>query len=279
MLKIKYNFDSSQISFIKNGGKVKGYIECDDIDLLSKIIPYVKNYKYIGNTSNILFLFEKKDIYLIRYINRQFIVLPNKILMGSSLSLNRIYQNSLKYEFSGFDAIGLIPGFLGGAIINNASCFNQEISSFLDFIILMDQYGNIKKIDKKMIDFSYHKSSLESSNLIICAVFNYHMISKNKLKESHARYFNIKKATQPLDKLTLGSLFSYNGKVCVPYILDHLGLKGFCIGNIKISEKHANFIEFHPNELENIRLLIEEVKMILYNNVSYYIDLEIEIIS
>ena len=38
MIKIKYNYDISNISYIKVGGNVKVYIETDEVNVIQKIL-------------------------------------------------------------------------------------------------------------------------------------------------------------------------------------------------------------------------------------------------
>ena len=54
----------------------------------------------------------------------------------------------------------------------------------------------------------------------------------------------LRKATQPTNKRTFGSVFKNPpGEVGAGQLLESCGLKGFQIGGAVISPKHANFIE------------------------------------
>ena len=277
MLKIKYNILSSSFSFIGVGGKVKLYIETDDINVIKKILKVSKKIKYIGNTSNIFFSFFNSEYIYIKYINRD-IRIDNFIELGSSLSLNYVSHKMINLGLEGFEKISSIPGYIGGSLVNNASCFNQCISDYLYKIICLDKYGNFIELYRNNIDFKHHFSSLRNDKiLIIKAYFLKKFKSKEILKLEKEKCKEIRMISQPVNKLTLGSTFRKYDDICIPKLIEDLNLKGKTKGGYKISNIHSNFIEIGKGDnFLNILSLIEETNQLLYNKLGYYIDLEIE---
>ena len=104
MLKIKYNYLISNVSYIRVGGRVKIYIETDEIESIKKILKVNKKIKYIGNTSNIFFSFFNSEYIFIKYINKEFIM-GKYITLGSSLSLNYVSNKLMENNLSGFEKI------------------------------------------------------------------------------------------------------------------------------------------------------------------------------
>ena len=166
MLRIKYNYDISQVSYIKVGGRVKLYIETDDISNVKKILKISKKIKYIGNTSNIFFSFYYSEYIFVKYINSK-IIIDDFIYVGSSVSLKFLSNILVKNGIEGFEKLEGIPGLIGGSIVNNASCYNQQISEKLVNVTVLNELGEIQTFSKKMIDFTYHSSSLKDTNYLI----------------------------------------------------------------------------------------------------------------
>ena len=277
MIKIKYNYDISNISYIKVGGNVKVYIETDEVNVIQKILKITRKIKYIGNCSNIFFSFYYSDYIFIKYVNKSFIICKN-MLIGSSLSLKFLSSNLIKKGISGFEKLEGIPGLIGGSIVNNASCYNQEISTLLIGINVLDEFGKEKYISKEEIIFSYHDSSLKNGNiLILSAYFKIEYLNKEELIKEKEYVRTLRINSQPYDKITLGTTFKKIKDIVIPKVLEELNVKGMKKNLTCVSNKHSNFIEIGKKEkIENIIYLIEEVNRLLYNKLGYYIDLEIE---
>ena len=277
MLRIKYNFDISNISYIKVGGKVKLYIETDEIEVVREILKVSKKIKYIGNTSNIFFSFSYNSYIFIKYIDRSLII-EKVIEAGSGLSLRYLINKLCELDIGGMEKLIGIPCLVGGGIVNNISSFNQEISSLLIDLLVMDIKGNIFTLKKENIIFSYHYSSLVHSNLLILkARFYITKLNKITIKDNINEVTKIRHKLQPHNRLTLGSTFRKYEDICIPRIIEELELKGYKIGKCEISRVHSNFLEVTPkSNYLNIISLIELTNRLLYNKLGYYIDLEIE---
>lgn len=280
MLKIKYNYSIEHISYIKVGGKIKVYIETDDIEVVKKVLKVTKKIKYIGNTSNIFFCFKYCDYILLKYINTE-IIIDELITLGSSLPLNYVSKKLMNLSIEGFEKLSGIPGFIGGSIVNNSSCYNQCISDNLHSLVILDETRNLLEIKKSDIVFSHHYSSLRNKNvLIICARFEKKYLPFEELNKKYQYAKENRINNQPYNKLTLGSTFKKYQNIVVPRIIEEMNLKGMKKGDTSISLKHSNFIEIgHKENFRNIISLIEEVNQLLYNKLGYYIELEIECIK
>ncbi len=279
MFKIRYNYPISNVTYIKVGGKVKLYIETDELDIIKKILTVNKKIKYIGNASNIFFSFDYSDYIFIKYINKK-IIINEYLELGSSVSIKYLSNKLTKEGIKGFEKLNGIPGLIGGSIVNNCSCFNQCISDNLCQLNILDNLGDEKILNKEDINFSYHYSSLRNKNyLIINARFNKILCSKDELEKDYLKSLKYRQMYQPISKLTLGSTFKKMENIIIPQIIENLGLKGKTKGKSKISQVHSNFIEIETNEkFRNIITLIEETNRILYNKLGYYIELEIELL-
>lgn len=280
MISLKNNFDISDISFIKVGGIVKEYIESDN---LYEILKYLKNKNFIAisNTSKILFAFDYLDKSIVKFKKNDFINFKDTFFAYSGISLNKLYQYSLKYHFSGFEKIATIPGLLGGSLVNNASFLKQEISQHLKRVLL---YYNNKLVffNKNELDFSYRHSSLNKENLLIVGA-EFYKIHKDRLDliREYNEALKYRKDKQNHFKNTLGSTFKNQNNLIIGKVIDELGLKGYKISqNVYVSNKHGNFIIIKEKTIyKEIIDLITFLKDVLYNYLGVEIYLEINIIS
>ena len=155
--------------------------------------------------------------------------------------LGKIVKHAVKNNLIGLENLNGVPGTLGGALIMNAGAWGGEISENLIHVEVINSKSEIQKIQKKDLNFSYRKSSFNEDDILLSAKFNLKKADKDIIKENFIEAQRGRKKSQPLNKRSAGSLFKNPKNNSAGKLLDDAGLKGFSIGDAKISEKHANF--------------------------------------
>lgn len=222
------------------------FVKPKDIDQLIFILKICQKYNspyfVLGNGSNLVFpdeIFYKILIKLsgnfwnkIEFINDSVV----RIFAGAKLST--IYKEISKKGFNCCSFLSCIPGTLGGAIHMNAGAYGYEISDVIEKIGVLDCNGNIYQLENKDCGFKYRESSIDDSLVILYA----DILLKNfdNLKNIQDLDF-VRKDSQPIGR-TFGSIFknptnNYAGK-----LIDQASLKGYRVGDVVVSEKHANFL-------------------------------------
>ena len=155
--------------------------------------------------------------------------------------LGKIVKHAVKNNLIGLENLNGVPGTLGGALIMNAGAWGGEISENLINVEVINSKSEIQKIQKKDLNFSYRQSSFNKDDILLSAKFNLKKADKDIIKENFIEAQSGRKKSQPLNKRSAGSLFKNPKNNSAGKLLDEAGLKGFSIGDAKISEKHANF--------------------------------------
>ncbi|GIR19111.1 MAG: UDP-N-acetylenolpyruvoylglucosamine reductase [Candidatus Neomarinimicrobiota bacterium] len=155
--------------------------------------------------------------------------------------LGKIVKHAVKNNLIGLENLNGVPGTLGGALIMNAGAWGGEISENLVHVEIINSKNEIQKIQKKDLNFSYRQSSFNKDDILLSAKFNLKKADKDIIKENFIEAQSGRKKSQPLNKRSAGSLFKNPKNNSAGKLLDEAGLKGFSIGDAKISEKHANF--------------------------------------
>ena len=185
-------------------------------------------------------------------------------------AINTLIQQGV----TGLQWYSRIPATVGGAIYNNIHGGTHFISEVIKSVKVIDQAGTITIIDKIDLKAGYDISRFhQTQEVIVSAVF---CLFKGDAQKAAAvaKEWAIRKAIQP--QKSLGCIFqniSNEDKeklgyptTSVGYIVDHiLNKKGFQSGQVKVSEKHAAFIEnlgtaTAKEYLELIRTIIRETK-------------------
>jgi UDP-N-acetylmuramate dehydrogenase len=136
----------------------------------------------------------------------------------------------------------------------------------------------IKIFKNKDCRFSYRNSIFrKKKNLIILSV-------KIKTKKSNTKkikqYLDYKKQTQPLNFPSAGSIFVNPSGFSAGELIEKCGLKGKKIGNVKISEKHANFIlNLGQGKAKDVIKLIKLIKKEVKNKFKVNLEEEIQFLG
>jgi UDP-N-acetylmuramate dehydrogenase len=173
-----------------------------------------------------------------------------------------------------------IPGSIGGAIIMNSGCYDNDISKVLLSIKAID-INTLTEIEikKEDIKFSYRGTNLPNNLIIISAKLKGLIGRKNEIEKKQSYLVEKKKLSQPSQIKTCGSTFkniSKNKKAWM--LIKKSGCDQFQEGDAMISQKHCNFFINNGNaKSSDIENLIKKVKKKVYEKTGENLELEIKI--
>ena len=214
---------------------------------LIKVIEIINENKIqltiLGSGSNILVSDNgiRGAVISLKNSLKQIEVDDNILYAECGTMLGKIVKHAVKNNLIGLENLNGVPGTLGGALIMNAGAWGGEISENLIHVEVINSKSEIQKIQKKDLNFSYRQSSFNKDDILLSAKFNLKKADKDIIKENFIEAQSGRKKSQPLNKRSAGSLFKNPKNNSAGKLLDEAGLKGFSIGDAKISEKHANF--------------------------------------
>ena len=139
-----------------------------------------------------------------------------------------------------------IPGSVGGAIVGNAGAHGHDIASVLVRVQVWHE-GRVETWPAERLAFTYRNSSLKGAAgvppppVILSATFRLATDVEGVADEQAQAYLQHRRRTQPTEK-SAGSIFKNPPGDYAGRLIEEAGLKGRCIGEACISEKHANFI-------------------------------------
>ena len=289
---IKRNVSLKSYTTFKIGGPAKYFFEAKGKEDLIEAILVAKSKKLpffiLGGGSNIL-VSDKGYKGLIIKIKNQKSKIKNtnqksKIIeTESDALLSQIVALALKNSLTGLEwAIG-IPGTVGGAIYGNAGAFKKsmkDITKTVTVLEIKNQKSNIKNLRNKDCKFCYRNSIFkQKKNLIILsATLQLKKGNKLKIEKRIKEYLNYRKETQPLNLPSAGSIFKNPKGFSAGELIEGCGLKGKRIGNVKISEKHANFIvNLGGGKAKDVKKLINLAKKKIKEKFGITLEEEIEL--
>jgi UDP-N-acetylmuramate dehydrogenase len=143
----------------------------------------------------------------------------------------------------GFEFASAIPGTAGGGVRMNAGAYGVEWRDVLLDAVVVDASGP-RTLGGDELGLSYRHSSLAPGQVVALARFQLQPSSPDAVKERAATLLAERKATQPTNKRTFGSVFKNpDDGPGAGRMIEECGLKGHRIGGALVSPRHANFIE------------------------------------
>jgi len=157
----------------------------------------------------------------------------------NAVSLHRARDAGL----GGLEFACAIPGTAGGGVFMNAGAYGRDWSNILvrAFVVTAEGEGWMSPPE---LGLAYRHSALEPGHVVARVEYRLEPRPPAEIKTAVAELVAQRKATQPTNKRTFGSVFKNPpGDVGAGRMLELCGLKGHRIGGAMISPKHANFIE------------------------------------
>jgi UDP-N-acetylmuramate dehydrogenase len=143
----------------------------------------------------------------------------------------------------GFEFACAIPGTAGGGVKMNAGAYGSDWSAVVTRALVVDAVG-AGWLDLAALDLAYRHSALTPGQVVARVEFRLEPRPPEDVKRRVAELNAQRKATQPTNKRTFGSVFKNpDHELGAGRMLEECGLKGHAIAGARISPRHANFIE------------------------------------
>jgi len=136
-----------------------------------------------------------------------------------------------------------IPGTAGGGVVMNAGAYGRDWSDVLARALVVTADGE-EWMTRDQLGLAYRRSALGPDQVVARVEYRLEKRPPEEIRATVAELIAQRKATQPTNKRTFGSVFKNPaGEIGAGRLLELCGLKGHRIGGATISPKHANFIE------------------------------------
>lgn len=222
--------------------------------LINELIEAKIDYKIIGWGAN--FIIPKSPSFLLIKLafpfNKEIFDRDDReFWLPASAPLNTLTSIATKKGFKGWEVFTGVPASLGGALAMNAGTSFGEIGELVKAVKILRKSGLIEQHEVVSNSFSYRKNHFLQEGDIIISVLLTHKGIDEKVADTIKNYLKMRTDTQPLKEKTCGCMFKNYSKQSVleemtcraGLSIDIMGLKGMSVNELRISPKHANFME------------------------------------
>lgn len=283
-IEFKENEPSKDHVTMKAGGEIKYFVipKCirEAVHAFSGARMTATNALFLGNGSNTVFSDNGFDGAVISTKElKEITVNGNEITAECGALLSRLATVAADASLTGLEFAHGIPGSVGGAVFMNAGAYGGEMKDVLKSVTLFDG-SNVKTVNADEIFFGYRETDFSNHGwLVLSATFLLKKGNQTEIKEKMKELAALRREKQPLELPSCGSAFKRPEGHFAGKLIEDAGLKGFTVGNMQVSKKHAGFIVNigggTETELEEI---IEKVTEKVYEKFGVTLKPEIRII-
>jgi UDP-N-acetylmuramate dehydrogenase len=230
------------------GGPAEQYYRPADIKDLSVFISQLDSHQsvfWLGGGSNLLIRdggISGTVIHLRRSLDQIRLEADGRLYVEAGVGCPQVARFCQKNGLSGASFLVGIPGTIGGALTMNAGAFGGETWQLVSEVELMDRQGHRQWLQSSSIQVGYRKVDVPQGQCFVAARLAFSATGY----DDHAMMQELlerRRLSQPINIPTCGSVFKNPEAGFAAQLIERCGLKGHQIGQARVSEKHANFIE------------------------------------
>lgn len=257
-------------------------IEVRTVAALQKLLPILKShskkYLVVGWGANQILPAQCDDLIIhldFSYDLNDLNELRDEYVVPASIGLNHLTALAVKFGLKGWDVFTGIPASLGGAIFMNAGTNLGEIGSLIKSVQLVTSDGILRDEVINSRSFSYRHNHFVGPGEVIVGATLIHHGTDTAISQKIKDYLEYRKKTQPLATKNCGCVFKNPYKEFqAGRLIDLMGLKGLSVGGLRVSPKHANFIENSGNSNWD---QFESLVNIIKSNMDHFYGIEFEL--
>jgi UDP-N-acetylmuramate dehydrogenase len=245
-VKLEEGVALSRFTTLGAGGPARAFSRPESVEGLEEALEWARERELavatIGLGSNLLVADEGFDGLVVK-LGGELAVEGERLVAGggaaNAVCLHRVRAAGL----GGFEFACAIPGTIGGGVWMNAGAYGSDWAAILDRALVVDGQG-AQWWTPAELGLSYRHSELRHGQVVARAEFTLTPLPEEQIKANVARLQALRKAAQPTNKRTFGSVFKNpEHELGAGRMLEACGLKGHRIRGAQISPRHANFIE------------------------------------
>ncbi len=200
---------------------------------------------------------------------------------GGALPLPVLARRAAEADRGGLEFYVGIPGSVGGAVCMNAGCHGSDTAEWLVTARIADvRTGRVREAGPSDLGMSYRHSEVGGDEVVTAAVFRTVPRARADAEERMRAITAWRREHQPGGTLNAGSVFKNPPNDSAGRLIDSLGLKGFRVGAVSVSARHANFfVAGEGATAQDVHDLVAEVRRRVYEESGVLLEPEVRFVG
>jgi UDP-N-acetylenolpyruvoylglucosamine reductase len=239
----------SRFTTIGTGGPARWFAKPESTDELAEVLRWAAagglDVSVVGLGSNLLVADDGVEGLVLKLAGElaAAAVEGDLVVAGGGAPLAVCLHRARAASLGGMEFACAIPGTAGGGVWMNAGAYGGEIAGILERALVVSADGESWRTPAEL-GLEYRRSALQPGEVVARAEFKLARRPVEEIKATIAEMQAQRKAAQPTNKRTFGSVFKNpEHELTAGRMLEACGLRGHRIGGAQISPRHANFIE------------------------------------
>jgi UDP-N-acetylenolpyruvoylglucosamine reductase len=250
MVDVEHGVSLARFTTLGTGGPARAFARPTSLGELERALAWAEedglDIAVVGLGSNLLAADAGVDALVLKLEGElaRVEVDGDRLRAGGGAALAVCLHRARTAELGGLEFACAIPGTVGGAVRMNAGAYGSDTASVLERALVADASG-VRWLDREELGLDYRRSALRPGQVVAAAELRLRPRPLDEIKATVARMQAQRKAAQPTNKRTFGSVFANPAghELTAGRMLEACGLKGYRLGGAQISPRHANFIE------------------------------------
>lgn len=269
------------------GGPARFFAEADDPARLEEILDAWRGTDLpllvLGRGSNLVVHDDGIEALVVR-LGGSFddISIEGELVTGGGAApLPRVARSAVAAGLLGLEFLVGIPGTVGGAVRQNAGGHGVEVADVLVDAEVMDaRTGAVERSTADGLDLRYRHSSIRPIDIVLSARFRGTPGDPEEGEATIRELTRWRRDRQPPAVHNAGSVFKNPDGDSAGRIIDSLGLKGLSVGEVAVSETHANFFVAGPGgTAADLYELVGRIRAIVSDRTGVLLEPEIQFVG
>jgi len=248
-MNVEQDIALSRFTTLGTGGPARYFARPGTLAELARALAFAARRKLdvavVGLGSNLLVADEGVDALVLKLVGGLAAAdVEGDLLLAGGGAANAVCLHRARAAgLGGFEFACAIPGTTGGGVWMNAGAYGNDWAAILvRALVVTDEGAGWSTPDE--LGLTYRRSSLRHGQVVANTEFLLCPTPQAEIKDKVTDLQARRKAAQPTNKRTFGSVFKNpEHDLTAGRLIEACGLKGHRIGGAQISPKHANFIE------------------------------------
>ena len=203
----------------------------------------------------------------------------SRVQVGAGVPCTVFARQCIRWKLGPAAFFAGIPGTVGGALAMNAGAFGGETWEHIAGVETINRAGVRRSRTSQEFQVGYRSVSGAAAEWFLGASFAFATDEGADMADIKA-VLRKRGDSQPLGKLSCGSVFRNPPGQFAAQLIEQAGLKGATRGDAMVSEKHANFIINRGSATaSDIESLIESVRGRVEESSGTKLQLEVRIVG